>query len=63
MCIQSTANRQLTISFDFHDEKKEGQILSVRKLLNTKIIFLHYLKNWKKTNKQTLNYLFEHLQA
>lgn len=31
LCIQSTANKQLTVSFDFHDEKKDNQILSVRK--------------------------------
>ena len=46
MCLESTADTQLTISFDFHDEKNTKQALSVRKYyLNYLLIYIDNIEN------------------
>jgi hypothetical protein len=34
LCIESTVNQQLTISFEFYDEKKDEQLISVQSIDN-----------------------------
>jgi hypothetical protein len=37
LCFESTTNSQTTVSFDFFDDKKEDQLISVRKYLKINI--------------------------
>jgi len=34
LCVESTVNMQLTVSFDFYDEKKDEQLISVQSIEN-----------------------------